>query len=49
MNRRSNTQNLREILSSLIFRQVNVVNGGPNMDIALQQAWDVKAHVLSVQ
>ena len=34
---------------ALLFHQVNVGKGGPNMDIALQQAWDGGAHVVMIQ
>ena len=34
---------------ALLFHQVNVGKGGPNMDIALQQAWDDGAHVVMFQ
>ena len=35
--------------NALLFHQVNVGKGGPNMDIAQQQAWDGGADVVMVQ
>ena len=49
MNRRQLSQHPTGNLNTLLFHQVNVGKGGPNMDIALQQAWDAGAHVIMVQ
>lgn len=32
-----------------MFYQVNVAKGGPNMDIAIQQAWEVGADIVMIQ
>lgn len=33
----------------LTFHQANVAKGGPNMDIALQQAWEAGADIVMIQ
>lgn len=45
----SNFQINHDIFHTLHFHQVNVGRGGQNLDIALQQAWEARAHVVMVQ
>ena len=49
MNSTPNSHHHHQKLDTLLFHQVNVGKGGSNMDIALQQAWDAKVHVVIIQ
>lgn len=44
-----NSHHHHQKFDTLLFHQVNVGKGGPNMDIALQQAWEAEVHVVMVQ
>lgn len=39
----------QDILSSFLFYQVNAGKGGPNMEIVLQQAWELAPGIVSVK
>lgn len=49
MSNTPNSYHHHQKLDTLLFHQVNVGKGGPNMDIALQQAWEAEIHVVMVQ
>ena len=49
MSNTPNSYHHHQKLDTLLFHQVNVGKGGPNMDIALQQAWEAEVHVVMVQ
>ena len=49
MSRTPNSNHSTGKYSTLLFHQVNIGKGGPNMDTALQQVWDAEAHVVMVQ
>ena len=49
MSRNPNLQHKNRPISTFLFHQVNVGKGGPNMDIALQQAWEAGIHIVMIQ
>ena len=46
MFRNPSTKAPKEKQNTLFFRQVSIGKGGDNMNVALQQEWEVGAHVV---